>query len=267
MKSIVFLDLDGTLWTNEVVPESALKAIEMAQKNGHLVFANTGRSRGSAWFALKDLPLNGQVYSAGTEIWIGDQRIFFAPLGVEKAKRLVKNLTDLNVGLTLEGSFANSSNEQGRAMLEEFIRLNPASLRPKDNILDLDKMQDEDFATIMKLMAFDADLETLDPILKQEEMTFTFTPIPGHPLANGEITQKSMTKGTAFKEICKYLGEDFRTVAIGDSENDLPMFEKADLSIAMGNASPIAKEAADWITTTIDDDGLYNAFQYANLLE
>ncbi len=267
MKSIVFLDLDGTLWENEIIPQSALQAINKAQKNGHLIFANTGRSRGSAWFALKNLSLNGQVYSAGTEIWIGNKRIFFVPLGVEKTKRLLKALTDLEIGVTLEGSYVNSSNEQGRAMLEEFIRYNPHSLRQGENILELNEMKDEDFSTIMKMMAFDADIQKLDPILKQENLTFTFTPIPGHELANGEITQQSMTKGTAFEEIRKYLGQDFRTIAIGDSENDLPMFEKADLAIAMGNGSLKAKEAADWVTTSIEENGLYNAFQYANLFD
>ncbi|MDE5757150.1 MAG: HAD hydrolase family protein [Allobaculum sp.] len=60
MKSIIFLDLDGTLWENEIIPPSALEAIQKAQENGHMVFANTGRSRGSAWFDLKDMPLTCQ---------------------------------------------------------------------------------------------------------------------------------------------------------------------------------------------------------------
>lgn len=35
MKKIIFLDLDGTLWTFEKIPGSALEAIELARKNGH----------------------------------------------------------------------------------------------------------------------------------------------------------------------------------------------------------------------------------------
>ena len=35
MKKIIFLDLDGTLWTFEQIPSSALEAIELARKNGH----------------------------------------------------------------------------------------------------------------------------------------------------------------------------------------------------------------------------------------
>ena len=43
-KKLVFLDLDGTLWTLDGIPESAKKAIALARNNGHKVFANTGRT-------------------------------------------------------------------------------------------------------------------------------------------------------------------------------------------------------------------------------
>ena len=39
MKKIIFLDLDGTLWTFEKIPSSALKAIELARKNGHSIYS------------------------------------------------------------------------------------------------------------------------------------------------------------------------------------------------------------------------------------
>ena len=45
MKKIIFLDLDGTLWTFEKIPGSALEAIEHARKNGHKIYINTGRTR------------------------------------------------------------------------------------------------------------------------------------------------------------------------------------------------------------------------------
>ena len=44
MKKIIFLDLDGTLWTFEKIPGSALEAIELARKNGHKIYINTGLS-------------------------------------------------------------------------------------------------------------------------------------------------------------------------------------------------------------------------------
>ena len=41
MKKIIFLDLDGTLWTFEKIPGSALEAIELARKNGHKTVSYT----------------------------------------------------------------------------------------------------------------------------------------------------------------------------------------------------------------------------------
>lgn len=270
MKSIVFLDLDGTLWNYEKIPDSAIKAILQAQKNGHLVFANTGRSRNSSWGALKNLPLNGQVYSAGTEIWVGDHRIFFSPLGVEKTKRILNQLAPLDVPITIEGSFYNGANRKGEKMLADFISKNPEGALAKQKSLRFEEMKEEDYGNAMKMMIFSIDPKNLAPILEQEDLSFTFTPEGPHSfqgnLVSGELTQRSFTKGTAFEEIKKYLNEEYRTIAIGDAENDLPMFEKADLAIAMGNGRDIAKEKANWVTTSIDEDGLYHAFEYAGLL-
>ena len=46
------------------------------------------------------------------------------------------------------------------------------------------------------------------------------------------------------------------TIAIGDADNDIEMLEWAGLGIAMGNAMPAARAAADWIAPTVDEDGV-----------
>ena len=45
-KKLIFLDIDGTLTEpgSNTPPESALRAIRAAQKNGHLVFLCSGRN-------------------------------------------------------------------------------------------------------------------------------------------------------------------------------------------------------------------------------
>ena len=52
---------------------------------------------------------------------------------------------------------------------------------------------------------------------------------------------------------------------MGDSENDLPMLEYADISVAMGNGVKEVKEKADYVTDKIDNDGLYKAFKNLKL--
>ena len=46
------------------------------------------------------------------------------------------------------------------------------------------------------------------------------------------------------------------TIAIGDGENDISMFEQTPNSVAMGNAVEKAKEKAKYMTDTNDNDGV-----------
>lgn len=48
----------------------------------------------------------------------------------------------------------------------------------------------------------------------------------------------------------------------GDGMNDLCMFGQGWLSIAMGNARDALKAKADYITTDVDKDGLWNACKH-----
>ena len=74
-----------------------------------------------------------------------------------------------------------------------------------------------------------------------------------HPLAN---------KGVALSEIARLLGVPLAEIAvIGDGGNDVAMFERSGLSIAMGNASPAVQRVANFVTESNHDDGFANAVE------
>jgi hydroxymethylpyrimidine pyrophosphatase-like HAD family hydrolase len=50
-------------------------------------------------------------------------------------------------------------------------------------------------------------------------------------------------------------------MAIGDSENDLPLFEMAGFSVAMGNARKEIQDRADAVTSPNYDDGVAAALE------
>ena len=56
-------------------------------------------------------------------------------------------------------------------------------------------------------------------------------------------------------------------IAFGDGENDMDMLQFAGIGVAMGNAGPEVKEAADYVTEHIDEDGLEKALRHYGLLE
>jgi Cof subfamily protein (haloacid dehalogenase superfamily) len=74
-----------------------------------------------------------------------------------------------------------------------------------------------------------------------------------HPLAN---------KGVALTEFAKLLAIPLAEIAvIGDGGNDVAMFERSGLSIAMGNASPEVKRTADFVTNSNLEDGFADAIE------
>lgn len=71
------------------------------------------------------------------------------------------------------------------------------------------------------------------------------------------ITHKEASKKHAMKVWLEHQHLSAEEVmVIGDSNNDLPLFEMAGLKIAMGNGTEEIKKHADWITDTVDNDGL-----------
>ena len=48
--------------------------------------------------------------------------------------------------------------------------------------------------------------------------------------------------------------------------NDIDMFEFCEIGVAMGNASDEVKSKADYVTSDIDDDGIYNALKHFHIL-
>lgn len=71
-----------------------------------------------------------------------------------------------------------------------------------------------------------------------------------------DVTAAGVHKGSALRLLADHLGLDLSQVAaLGDSFNDLTMFEAAGLAIAMGNASPAVKAEADVIAPSCDEAG------------
>ena len=75
-----------------------------------------------------------------------------------------------------------------------------------------------------------------------------------------DVTPPGCDKGTFVQAIAKRMGISTDAVAtIGDMQNDLAMFRKSGLSIAMGNATDDVKKVAMHVTTSNEDEGFAGA--------
>ena len=72
-----------------------------------------------------------------------------------------------------------------------------------------------------------------------------------------------MTKWSAIQRLAAEWGiAESEICAVGDDVNDIPMIRAAGLGVAMGNAQPSVKAAADRIAPTHDEDGLVQVVEW-----
>lgn len=107
-----------------------------------------------------------------------------------------------------------------------------------------------------------------DPALLQEVATLARTAVEGHAAVALsqpyflDATAPAANKGDGIAAIAATMGVPLDQVAvIGDMPNDLPMFARAGLSIAMGQAPENVRAAADWISASNKEDGVARAIE------
>ena len=78
-----------------------------------------------------------------------------------------------------------------------------------------------------------------------------------------DVTHPTANKGVVIERLARYLKLPLdRIAALGDQPNDVLMFERAGVSIAMGNASEEVKQRATFVTLSYADEGFANAIEH-----
>ena len=116
-------------------------------------------------------------------------------------------------------------------------------------------IEDTDFEKIKPLKE---DIEKVKNVeIKNQHKSLTDPKAPREGTIYYDIANIDSNKGNAVKKLCEILDIDLKdTIAIGDSYNDIHMFEVAGYNVVMGNADEEVKKYADEITLTNDEDGV-----------
>ena len=82
-----------------------------------------------------------------------------------------------------------------------------------------------------------------------------------------DVIPTSGGKDRGMDAILNYLGIPLeQSMAFGDGENDLSMLRHAGIGVAMGTASEQVQQGADYVTGTVDEDGIVTALEHFGLL-
>ena len=260
MRKAVFFDIDGTLWDfYNQIPESTVEAIRALRKNGNYAFICSGRAR--AYIQHPDLfaiGFDGLVAGCGTHVELEGKRIYEKRIDRELAIHTVKTVRSYGFRPILEGPEYLYMDDKD---FGNDIYGNKLKREMGGQLLSIADHYGEWVINKLSCATNDADRESCFAAL---DVYYTYLI---HNSSVVEMVPKGHTKATGIGKMCEALGIDRTdTFAVGDSVNDLSMLEYAGVGIAMGNGSPEAKAAADYVTTDLNEDGIYHAMRYYGLI-
>lgn len=257
-KKIVFIDMDGTLYQteNDVIQPSSLKAIQTLKDKGFRVTAATGRPLNMIKPILDRVTFDDYVLINGGYVLDDQFRIIDAnPIQKDTLEDLIALANDNNFGLMIHfGDATYIYNNFYPAY--EFAKYT--------NSLD-GLFYDPSQTWHNRHDAYNAVIMTKNPEAVQEfvekhpELRLDLINVKTDGFAY-DIFPKENDKVRGIQKVLDRKGLDWaEAVTFGDSTNDIQMLQKAGLGIAMGTAAPEVQQAADYITTSVYDDGIANA--------
>ncbi len=274
VKHLVFIDVDGTLVNHDQeLAESAREALTSAVAAGHQLILCTGRGRPEIYPFLWDIGFRGFIGSNGAYGEVDGEIIFNEHMPKEDVAELAEWFESIGAmsfwatgtDLYPVGNFLDLFRPaaDGKALIEGDWTTFLHQIAPyvREGVPETATKVTFFLPTGLGVTLADA----------QERFGSRFSIIPGSlPDARGEtgeLTALGMNKSVGLKKMAAHLGVSLEdTIAVGDSSNDIEMLEAAGIGVAMGNGTPGAKAAADWVTAPIDDDGLALAFEKLGLL-
>lgn len=263
---IIFFDIDGTLigGGSQLMSDSTKAAIRRARKNGHICVINTGRTKKMVGPEITDqVEFDGLLLGCGTMAIYHDEVLMHKSIPMELSMRILEALKRYKIDAIMEGSEDNYCREPETMFTDTFANYISRYKEAYGSKL-YSSMEcapgkyDKFFAYVdekSKMSAFRAEFEEELDVIDRENGYY-------------EVVPKGYSKATAIQFLADKLNVSIEdTVAIGDSNNDLPMLEYAGISIAMGKSSKAVLEMADYVTTDVDKDGIRNALDWLGVLE
>lgn len=256
----LFFDIDGTLvsFKTHEVPESTKRAIKELRTKGVKVFVATGRML-SMLEVLSDIEFDGFItYNGGCCVDGNLNEIFSHPIPVEQLKALEEHLKSDHFPVSYmrkDGMYVNELAQIVKNVAEHVNVEPPIVMEPAEVIKE----------PVYQLCIYLEDDEKLQQILKG-----VLTDCISNRWISwfADVNVKGVTKQLGIDKILEHFGLPLETsMAFGDAGNDIPMIKHAAVGVAMGNSSDQVKQIADYVTESVDDDGVYKALQHFGLLQ
>lgn len=259
---LIVVDLDGTLLNSQhALSERTEKAVKAAMAQGVKVILATGKARGSAKDIIAQLGLTTPgIYVQGLMVYNGDGTVRYQKtLDKSLIRKVITFAEDRGFSIMAyagDDILVRRINDDVRVVLA-YNETHPKEVGPLQNHIET--------MPINKIIAIKKG-ETRKVNALRWQLSMQVEGI-GRVLQAGvpdmlEVLPLGISKASALKMLLKDM--DLRpeqVIALGDGENDLEMIRMAGIGVAMGNAAPSVKEAADYVVSTNDEGGVAEAIE------
>ncbi len=260
MIKALFFDVDGTLvsFNTHKVPESTIEALREAHKRGVKLFTATGRPRQllNNITEVEDI-MDGFILATGAQCVYGDKVVRQDLIPTHEAEAIVDFCNRLSVPAVVVGTKDLQIINRNDSVNHVFY--------------DMLKVTYNKFDVPVEEVIKQGILQ-ITPFLTEDQEHTILPHVPGTTSARWypafcDLTSATADKANGIRAIAEHLGININeTMAFGDGGNDLTMLRAAGVGVAMGNALDEVKAHADYITSSVDENGITNALKHFEII-
>lgn len=256
----IFFDLDGTVIDpiTHTIPASTIQSLKILAQKGINLFVATGRSYHmlEEIDGILDLPWSGFVCSNGQCLFDRNGTLlkgfYFQPEQIEALITFCKEESMAVNLVSAKESIAPLGITEYMVQAHDFFH-EPLPVVLKPYIIQHDIYM----ALIYNASSYD---------FHKVEKIAGLRAFPNQS-TYADVVLEGISKASGIAYFCEQHGISVSdTMAFGDGGNDIDMLTHVSIGIAMGNASAVLKQASDYITAAVDEDGIQKALIHFQLL-
>ena len=255
---IIFFDIDDTLRNSKTgfIPSTIPTVFQQLREKGILTGIATGRGIFGVVPEIKALKPDFFVTLNGA--YIEDKKgnvIYSNKIARDKVEEYIAWTKEVGIDYGLVGSHEAKLSRRTEMISQAIDPIYP------DLDVDPDFYQKED---IYQMWTFE---DQGDDLTLPENLSSTLRLVRWHKHSS-DVVPISGSKAAGVAKVVDQLGLKPENVMVfGDELNDLELFDYAGISVAMGISHEKIKEKADYITKTLEEDGIFDALEGFGMVE
>lgn len=258
MIKAIFFDVDGTLipFGEKQIPTKVLNALTLLRLQGIKLYISTGRHPKMLDPIRETFEFDGYITLNGQYTWQDQTVLRSKPIAPQDLNQFIDHIEKHPcpcIFLEIGEVYAN--------YIDEKVKLfSTIQDLPLPSIHPLSKAKQGQIYQVITFLSKEEESSLTNAVTGTDYVRWS-------PLFV-DVVAKNGGKEHGMKAIGDTLGITHEEMmAFGDGDNDITMLQYAGIGVAMGNGTQNVFDAADFVTESVENDGIYHALTHFNILE